>query len=114
MKNVLYDPNALCELRLTWNTTIVYGFSDSSTVHLGSSGAYTEFASIKLLLVDILSNSTTDSVVGDEKNRVVLPCICQVYSHLRIPVTCPEPQDSSAHNSQNHWVRFRLKKKSEH
>ena len=80
-----------CEIRLTWNTTVVYGFSDSSTVHLGSSRAYTKFASIKLFLVDILSNSATNSVVGDEKNRVVLPCVCQVYSHFRISVTCPEP-----------------------
>jgi hypothetical protein len=76
----------------------VYRFRDSSTVHLGSSGAYTEFASIKLLLVDILSNNTTDSVVGDEKHRVVLPCFRQVYSHLRIPVTSPKPQDSPLRN----------------
>lgn len=81
---------------LTWNTTIVNGFSDSSTVHLGPRRANTELATIKLLLVDILSNRATDSVVGNKKNRVVLPSICEVHSHLGVSVTCPEPQDSPA------------------
>lgn len=85
---------------VTWYTTVVNGFSNSSRVHLGPRRANTELATIKLLLIDILANSATDSVVGNKKNRVVLPCICEVHSHLGVSVACPESQDSPAHHKQ--------------
>jgi len=64
---------------------------DSSTIDLRSSWADAKFATEKLLLVDKLSISPTDSIVGDEKYRVLFPCLCQVDPDFGVPVACPKP-----------------------
>lgn len=78
---------------LTRNTTVVYWIRYTGTINLRATRTNTELCAVELLLVNQLSNSSTDPIVTDSKLCIILPDLCQNDSYFRIAMASPKSKD---------------------
>ena len=78
------------EKNSTWNTSIVNGVSNSSTIDLRTTWTYAKFSPIKCLLINQFPYSSVYAIVANGKFCVILPNARQDNSNFRIPMTSPK------------------------